>query len=123
MGSMIEINDTLQITSEQGFPAELVLEEHLNKPLAAQDFEGKVFDFKNKSNIRFYHIPPTRVFLAHNIDGRWLYWGLVQILSVSHNYESKTTGGTFKIDYIYTPEEMKKVHDILDRSEKTRYFG
>lgn len=122
MGSMIEINDTLQITKEQGFPAELDIKRHLENPFTAKDFEGKVFEFKDKSGVRFYHIPPTRVFLAQNIDGKWLYWGLVHILSVDHDYEKKTTSGKFRIEYIYTPEDMKKSHDILDRDEKTRYF-
>ena len=29
MGSHIELDDTLQITPEQGFPKELILEKHL----------------------------------------------------------------------------------------------
>ena len=33
MGSIITLNDTLQLTLEQGFPAELVYETHTQKPL------------------------------------------------------------------------------------------
>ena len=35
MGSYVEINDTLQITREQGFPKELSLEQHLKNPYIA----------------------------------------------------------------------------------------
>ncbi len=37
MGSIIEINDTLQITKEQGFPESLDYEKHCVKPFTADD--------------------------------------------------------------------------------------
>lgn len=40
MGSFIELNGTLQITTEQGFPEELVLEKHREKPFRVEDFAG-----------------------------------------------------------------------------------
>ncbi len=73
MGSFIEFNDTLQITTEQGFPKELVLEKHLQKPFTAEDFKDKIFEFHGKPNMRLYHPAPIRVFLVHNIDGKWLH--------------------------------------------------
>jgi len=123
MGSMIETNDTLQITLEQGFPNELDYEKHKIKPFTAQDFSDKVFEFKDKNNIRIYHLPPVRNFLVQNIGGQWLYWGLVHILNVSHDYQKKTTSGKFKIIYIYTPEEMKQAHKLMDRRPETDYLG
>ena len=42
MGSLIEINDTLQITKEQGFPRELNLENHLKNSIKVEDFQDKV---------------------------------------------------------------------------------
>jgi hypothetical protein len=122
MGSIIEINDTLQLTKEQGFPSVLNLEKHLEKPYKAEDFDGKVFEFKDKSGIRVYKIPPVRNFLVENRDGKWIYWGLVHILETKMDYLNKTTSGKFKIIYIYTPEEMKKAHDLIDKNEKTRFF-
>jgi|GEM_PF-2086608 len=74
MGSYIEINDTLQITNEQGFPKELVYKKHLEKNFTPEDFKEKIFEFKDKPNIRIYHMPPVRNFLVQNIDGKWLYW-------------------------------------------------
>ena len=123
MGSYFETNDTLQITSEQGFPSELDFEQHKMKPFTAKDFEGKMFEFNDKDNIRIYHAPPVRVFLVQNINGKWLYWGLAHILEVVHNQVKKTTSGKFKIIYLYTPEEMNQAHLLIDRNTGTDYLG
>jgi hypothetical protein len=123
MGSFIEINDTLQITDQQGFPSELIYDKHVVRPFLAEDFKNKVFEFKNKKGIRFYHVPPVRVFLAQNIEGKWLYWGHIHITEIKHDYINKTTFGKFIIVYIYSPEEMKAAHKILDRNSNTNYFN
>ena len=122
MGSYVEINDTLQITKEQGFPKELDWKQHIVKPYDAEQFKDKVFEFKNKPNIRNYHMPPVRNFLVENINGKWIYWGLVHILEVKHDYINKVTSGKFKIKYINSPEEMKSAHNIIDRNSET-YFN
>ena len=121
MGSMIELNDTLQITKEQGFPEELNYEKHKLNPYKSEDFKDKIFEFKDKPNIRNYHMPPVRNFLVENINGKWLYWGLIHILEVKHDYVNKTTSGKYKIIYINTPEEMIQAHNLIDRNEQTRY--
>ena len=41
MGSFIEINDTLRITKEQGFPAELDLQTHLANPYTLDNVKDK----------------------------------------------------------------------------------
>ena len=109
MGSYIEFNDTLQITTEQGFPRELNLSRHLESPLSAQDFADRIFEFKDKPNMRIFHPAPTRVFLVHNIDGKWLYWGHCLIIEQTINAEKKTTSGKFKITKIYSPEHQKNM--------------
>ena len=121
MGSYIEINDTLQITKEQGFPVELNWKQHLKNPYTAEQFKDKIFEFKNKSNIRNYQMPPVRNFLVENINGKWLYWGLVHVIEVKHDYINKTTSGKFKIIYINTPDEMKMAHNIIDRNKDTLF--
>jgi hypothetical protein len=123
MGSMIELNDTLQITKEQGFPEELDYERHKKKPLKAEDFKDKVFEFRNKPKIRNYQLPPVRNFLVENIDGKWLYWGLVHVLEVTHDTMKNTTSGKYKIIYIYTPEEMKYAHRLIDRNKETDFLN
>jgi hypothetical protein len=123
MGSFIEINDTLQISKEQGFPNELDFEKHKVKPFTANDFAGKIFEFQNKPNIRIYHAPPVRTFLVENIDGKWLYWGLVHILEVRHDLENKTTSGKYKIITIYPPDKMKTAFELIDERNEISYLS
>jgi len=122
MGGTFEKNDTLQITKEQGFPAELDLETHLKKPYKAEDFEGKIFEFKDKPKVRIYNVPPVRNFLVEHRDGKWIYWGLIHILEINSDYANQMTSGKFKIIYINTPGEMKIAHDLIDRNPKTNFF-
>ncbi len=122
MGSLIEINDTLRITKTQGFPKVLDYKKHVKKPFKASDFRGKVFEFRNKPKVRIYQIPPVRNFLVEDINGKWLYWGLIHIIEVRHDNIKQTTSGKFKIIYINSPEEMKKAHELIDRNEETRFF-
>ena len=123
MGAQITLNDTLQITKEQGFPRELDLEIHFKKPYKVEDFKGKIFEFKDKDRIRVYQIPPVRNFLVENINDKWVYWGLVHILEITSDYVNKTTSGKFKIIYLNTPEEMKQAHKLIDRDHETNYFS
>lgn len=122
MGSVIELNDTLQITKEQGFPEELSLEEHLKSPFKVEDFKDKIFNFHDKKGVRVYKIPLVRNFLVENRNGKWIYWGLCHVLETVCDYVNNKTSGKFKIIYINTPEEMKKAHDLIDRDPKTQYF-
>jgi len=122
MGSLIEINDTLQISFKQGFPKELDYEQHKIKPITADQFKGKIFEFKNKPKIRIYQSPPVRNFLVQNIKGKWLYWGLIHITEVTHDNIKQTTSGKFKIIYIFTPEEMKNAYKLIDRNKDTDFL-
>jgi len=122
MGSSIEINDTLQISTEQGFPKELDYEQHKIKPLTAADFKDKIFEFKDKKEVRIYKLPPVRNFLVQNINGKWLYWGLIHITEITHDNIKQTTSGKFKIIYIYTSEEMRQAHKLIDRNKDTDYL-
>lgn len=123
MGSIVELNDTLQITREQGFPSELDFDTHRINPLTAESFKGRVFTFRNKPGIRVYQRLPVRVFLVENRGGKWLYWGLIHILKVTHDYVNETSLGKFKIVYLYTLEEMKLAHQLIDRDPDTDFFS
>lgn len=107
MGSFIEINDTLRITNEQGFPKELDVSKHLESPYKLEEFKDKIFEFTSKPAIRVYQAPPTRNFLVQDIAGKWLYWGRCHIIEIRHDYLKQETSGKFKIISINTPEEMK----------------
>ena len=112
MGSFIELNDTLRISKEQGFPAELDIEKHLRDPYTFADVEGKVYEFKAKEKIRLYQQPPVRNFLVEDLGGKWLYWGLCYILTIRHDYEKGITSGTYKIVRLNSPEEMRLHFDL-----------
>ena len=123
MGSFIEINDTLQISNEQGFPEELIFEQHKIKPFLVSDFKNKIFEFKDKPEIRIFKLPPVRNFLVENINGKWLYWGLIHVIEIVHDNVKKTTSGKFKIIHIYSPEEMECAHKLIDRNSETDFFN
>ncbi|HZE87345.1 MAG TPA: hypothetical protein VE090_04010 [Methylomirabilota bacterium] len=99
------------------------LEKHLQTPYRLEDFQNKIFIFTNKPDIRLYKIPPVRNFLAENVNGKWIYWGLVHIVKVNHDYVKKTTSGKFKIIRINTPEEMKQAFNLTDTRPEFNYFS
>ena len=112
MGSIVELNDTLQITTEQGFPAMFDLEKHREKPFTLADVEGKTFSFHGKKVARIYHHSPTRCFLVHNIDGKWLYWGKILITSqtiTGRTPETHETAGEYVIIDVYDPEYQEMI--------------
>lgn len=118
MGSMVEINDTLQLTTEQGFPADLLdLKKHQQKPVTLSAVQDRIFEFKDKPAARIFQLDPVRVYYVHNIDGKWLFWGRVFIQSetIYKNVDAKgnwkegdwLTSGTYKIIDIYDPKYQK----------------
>lgn len=122
MGSLIEINDTLRINKEQGFPAELDLQTHLQNPYTLDAVADKVFSFSSKPNIRVYKQPPVRNFLVEDVDGKWVYWGKCHILEIHHDYVKNETSGKFKIISINSPEDMAKAFDLIDLVPENNYF-
>jgi hypothetical protein len=111
MGSFIELNDTLQITTEQGFPADILdLKKHTENPIELNDVREQIFEFHDKKDARIYHTYPTRCFLVHNIDGKWLYWGKIFVIEQTITVDkdgSKKTSGKYKIIKIYDTEYQK----------------
>jgi hypothetical protein len=125
MGSYVELNDTLQITTEQGFPEVVLnLEKHRKTPIKTEDVAGQIFEFHNKPSARIFHLPPTRCFLVHNIGGKWLYWGKILMLEQtinSGNKDAQTTSGKYKIIEIYDPEYQEQI-TRHETSEGKSYF-
>ena len=112
MWSYIELNDTLQITAKQGFPTKIFdLEKHQKNPVQLSDVAWKVFSWKDKKNARVYHVPPCRNFLVENRNGKWIYWGHIEILSQTMQYDEESwesyTSGTYKVIRVYTPEQQR----------------
>lgn len=114
MGSLVEINDTLQITTAQGFPENLLnIEKHRKQPVQLSDVKGVTFSFQNKPRPRMFQSDPVRVYYVHNIDGKWLFWGriLIQSQAIDKVFDSDgkwtgewVTSGTYNVMDLYDPE-------------------
>lgn len=139
MGTTIELNDILEITERQGFPAEtLNRDHHLKHPVHLRDVEDRIFHFHGKPEARIFQLNPMRVFLAeHTDEGKWLFWGHIVILSLeirqieqddgphSHTrFEPATwgTSGSFRIIQLYDPE-YQKIFTEHEAPPSLNYFG
>ena len=89
MGVSLTLNDTLQITREQGFP---------EKPNLNKEYYFK------KEGRRLYRLPPVRVFLAQNENGKWDYRGEALITELTILPMEEKTVGKFKIVKLYNKE-------------------
>lgn len=111
VGSAIELNDTLQLTCEQGFPAEILdLERHKRKAIRLEDLQDLTFSFENKEGARLFHLEPVRVYLVQNLGGKWLFWGHVYMQSQTiakaldaYGQWHWVSSGTYKIVELYDP--------------------
>lgn len=113
MGSGIEVNDTLQLTVEQGFPKDVLdLQKHISDPIKLESISDQVFHFSRKDGARVFHLDPVRVFLVENIDGKWLFWGkaCIQSQTIEKDPDDSNkwvTSGSYKIVDLYEPEYQK----------------
>ncbi|RQO65906.1 hypothetical protein DBR43_27035 [Pedobacter sp. KBW06] len=132
MGSYVEINDTLQLTTEQGFPSDLMdREQHIINPVTLADVEGKIFNFKDKPSARIFQLDPVRVYYVHNINGKWLFWGRIFIqsetiykkLDAQGNWTEGEwlTSGTYTIIDVYDPV-YQKVFTLHEAPPDRNYF-
>lgn len=106
MGSLIEINDTLKITTEQGMPEVIEL--------------GQRYTF-SLSDERLFHRPPVRVFLVHEINGYWKYIGHVQIVEQTINSDRRTTKGIFEVTKLYD-SVYARIVSINEAPQGKSYF-
>jgi hypothetical protein len=129
MGTKIEINDTLVLTNDQGFPAETFkLSDHLKNPILIETLKDTIFHFQ-KDEARFFHMDPTRVFLVQSIDGKWLHWGhiLIQSQTIEKVFDANgqwhqewMTSGTYKVVKVHPPEYQSLV--TVNESPANRSF-
>lgn len=132
MGTMIELNDTLQLTTDQGFPAGIFdYGKHQVKPVVLDDVKGKLFSFRDKPAARVYQLDPVRVYFVHNVDNKWLFWGhaLIQTLEINKQLQgngtwdgkSWVTSGTYSIETVYDPE-YQRLFTLAEAPEDRNYF-
>jgi len=128
MGSLIDLNDTLELTDAQGFPADVFdLARHQCDPITLEDLADRIFTFHGKVKPRIFQLDPVRVFFYHNLpdaqgNTRWLAWGevLIQSLHIQKNpavaHQSKrnesdpnqwVTGGTYRMLKVYDPDYQR----------------
>lgn len=120
MGCFYEINDTLLLTEDQGFPSHVFnYERHVKSPVTIDDVKDKIFHFKGKATARLFQLDPVRVFFYENTkNDKWLAWGqvLIQSITIEHVAHTVTEGdaikfqpgdwvtsGTFKMLEVYDP--------------------
>ena len=106
---MLEINDTLQCTTEQGFPADIFdLEKHLKTPITIDQVKDQIFSFYGMRNMRFYQHIPCRVYIAHHTpNDKWLFWGHIMIHSqtiTGSDRDHMVTSGEYTFSQVYSPE-------------------
>lgn len=120
MEKMVKLNDTLRITNEQGFPKELILDIHLKNPYKIEDFKNLEFKFI-KPLPRILCLPPTRVFLVQEIDGKRIkrWHCLITEQTIFDNWNQ--TKWKFKITKIYNPEYMIQTGKY-DTPDWSNYF-
>ncbi|NKB77951.1 MAG: hypothetical protein GKR96_13185 [Gammaproteobacteria bacterium] len=115
MGSSLEVNDTLQLTVEQGFPGEVFnLERHRQNPVTLKSVQDQVFSFQRKPGARLFHLDPVRVFFVEKREGKWLFWGniVIQSQTIEKQFEADgswtkgnwMTSGSYRVSKIYDPE-------------------
>ncbi len=129
MGSLVEINDTLEITVEQGFPSDIFdLSKHVVTPVTIKDVVDRLFNFHDKPDRHIYQFDPVRVFLLQNINDKWLFWGkaYIQSQTISKTFGSDgswiwTTSGTYKIIEVYEPD-YQRLFTIRESIQGRSYF-
>ncbi|MEM6431277.1 MAG: hypothetical protein AAF708_18710 [Deinococcota bacterium] len=123
MGSTLRVNDTLQITDAQGFPSELSIAQHIASPYIIEDFKETVFTFTDKDGIRNFQQPPVKNFLVQNYQGKHIYWGLIVMLEVHHDYLANTTSGRYKLASLYSLAQMKMAAAMTGLAADLDYFS
>src|SRR5262249_37610768 len=106
-------------------------ESHCKKPVKLEDVANRVFRFQGKPNVRIFQFDPVRVYLVHDIDEKWLFWGRIFIQSQSitkklgfdgaWKEDDWDTSGTYKIIDIYEPE-YQKTFTMREAPQDKNYF-
>jgi len=81
-----------------------------------------VFCFQNKPGLRNFVAYPVRVFLVENRNGKWVYWGLCQILETTIDYVKRETSGKYQIIRVNSPEEMEQTFRMIHTNPSENYF-
>lgn len=140
MGCFYELNDTLLLNAEQGFPSDVFnYERHIKNPVTLKDVEGKIFRFQGKTAARAFQLDPVRCFFFENTEnGKWLAWGhaAIQSLTIEHKQDVKVdpknpihfnpddwvTSGTYKVIAVYDPD-YQRIFTSHEAPAAWNFFG
>ena len=141
MGCFWELNDTLLLTKDQGFPSDILnIDSHRANPVTLKAVEGKIFSFEGKPAARAFQLDPVRVYLfEQTANDKWLAWGRVFIQSltiarkeglaptdlagpISFDAGDWLTSGTFRIIDIYDPV-YQQTFTSHEAPQAWNYFG
>jgi hypothetical protein len=115
-----EINDTLNLTCEHGFPSDLKFRDNLrDHAKVLRNFIGKEYGFF-RPGLRLFHDRDTRSWLVHNINGKWLYWGHARVLE--QRLVNGNTEGVYSIAKIYDPISQL-ITTLNEAPEGKSYFN
>jgi len=120
--STFELNDTLQISKEQGFPEVLQIEKYILDKHIPEWIIGTDFEFTSKAGLRNFVAYPVRVFLVENYNGKWIYWWLCQIVETKIDYVKRETSWKYRITRLFNPGEMKQAFNLIDGRPEYDFF-
>ena len=106
MGSRIEINAILKLTTEAGMPDNPVI--------------GQRYTFTLDGE-RVYQFSPTWVTLVHNIGGKWKHIGWAHVVRQTIDAEKHITTGECVVIRLFT-EEFSKLASYYESPDGMSYY-
>lgn len=71
--------------------------------------------------VRLFHLAPVRVFLVHEIVGRWKYISHAVVVTQTFHAEEHTTSGVFRITKLYD-EEYARIASQQEAPDGKSYY-
>ena len=106
MGSMIEMNAILKLTTEAGMPSSPEV--------------GKRYEFRLEGE-RVFQFPPVWVTLVHEISGKWRFVGWADVVKQTIDAENHTTSGEFIITRVF-PEEFTRLASFYESPSGKSFY-
>lgn len=106
MGSKVEMNAILKLTTEAGMPSNIEM--------------GGRYSFKLQGE-RIYQFSPTWVTLVHEINGKWKFVGQAHVVKQTIDAEAHCTTGEFVVTRLFD-EEFAKAASIFESPDGKSYY-
>jgi hypothetical protein len=106
VGTAIKHNAILKLTHDEGMPYQLNVGERCYFKL---------------DGLRIFQLYPTLITLVHEIDEKWKYAGLVQIMEQTIDAENNFTTGEFVISRVFD-EEFSRAASLNEAPSGKSYY-